>query len=147
MIEKNGTIPAALQEIVEEFGEAENQEKLELLLEFSDELPELPDWLEGRHDEMDQVHECMTPLFVFARSENGGLNFYFDVPSNAPTVRGFAEILREGLANASPEEILQIPQSFYIDMGLQKVLTPQRLNGMDALLAHIKRLATAELAH
>jgi cysteine desulfuration protein SufE len=141
----NNAIPARLKEVIETFQEAEGQEKLQLLLEYSDNLPPLPDWLQEKSDELEQVHECMTPVFVHAEMENGGMHFYFDIPPASPTVRGYAAILEEGLEGARPEEVLAVPGDFYQDMGLHEVLTHQRLKGISAILAHLKRLATQHL--
>jgi cysteine desulfuration protein SufE len=140
------SIPPRLQEIIEEFSWCEGREKLELLLEFSEKMPALPEWLHTRRDEMDQVHECMTPVFVYAETDdNGGMRFYFDVPPESPTVRGYAAILAEGTQGATPEEILGIPKDFYLQMGLHQVLSNQRLNGIAAILAHMKRLAVKKV--
>ena len=144
MSNTNNTIPPRLQEIIDDFSWAEGQEKLELLLEFSEQMPPLPDWLD-RNTNMEQVHECMTPVFVHAEKKNGGMHFYFDVPPESPTVRGYATILGQGLDGATPEQVIALPGNFYIEMGLHKVLTTQRLNGIGAILAYIKRLATREL--
>lgn len=138
-------IPARLQEIIEEFGWLEGQEKLQLLLEYSERMPPLPDWLD-KAATMEQVHECMTPVFVHAEMEDEGMVFYFDVPPQSPTVRGYAAILGEGLRGATPQQIINLPNTFYQTMGLQQVLTAQRLNGIGAILAHLKRLAQAQLA-
>jgi cysteine desulfuration protein SufE len=141
MSENQEKIPARLEEIIEDFEFCEGREKLELLLEFSEQMPPLPDWLETDHQHMDQVQECMTPVFVQAKNDNGKLTFYFDIPPESPTVRGYAAILAEGLNGLSPEEFLEVPADFYFRMGLHTVLTHQRLNGISAILAHIKRLA------
>ena len=141
MSEITDSIPTRLREIVEEFGWCEGQEKLELLLEYSEKMMPLPDWLDKETD-MEQVHECMTPVFVHAEIQDGGMQFYFDVPPESPTVRGYAAILGEGLRGAAPEEVIGIPGNFYQEMGLQKVLTAQRLNGINAILAYLKRLAS-----
>ena len=144
MSETTDVIPPRLQEIVEEFGEAEGQDKLELLLEYSEKMPPLPDWL-NKDTDMEQVHECMTPVFVHAERENGGMVFYFDVPPESPTVRGYAAILGEGLRGASPKQIVDLPGDFFQAMGLHKVLSPQRLRGISAILAYLKRLARGQL--
>ncbi len=138
-------IPLPLQAIIDEFSWAEGREKLELLLEYSEKMPPLPDWL-NKNSNMDEVHECMTPVFVHAQTENGGMHFYFDIPPESPTVRGYAALLSEGLDGASPEQVVAVPSNFYMDMGLHKVLTTQRLHGIGAILAYLKRLATKELA-
>jgi cysteine desulfuration protein SufE len=134
-------LPVRLQEIVEDFAACVGEEKLEYLLEFAEKLPPLPTWLHEQRDSLDQVHECMTPVFVYAQRENGRLHFHFDIPPESPTVRGFAAVLQEGLNNTTTAEVTAVPNEFYLDMGLQSVLSGQRLNGIAAILAHMKNLA------
>lgn len=133
-------MPPRLRAIVEEFAEVEGEEKLELLLEYADQMPDLPEWLHGQRDAMQNVPECMSPVFLHARHEADGMQFYFDIPREAPTVRGYAEILRQGLSGSSPEAVLQTPDDFFYGMGIQKVLSPQRLHGVSAVLIYMKRL-------
>jgi cysteine desulfuration protein SufE len=137
--------PERLSEIIADFQWCEGREKLELLLEYAERLPPLPDWLKEQHGSMEQVHECMTPVFVYAEEQNQKMKFYFDVPPESPTVRGFASILAEAFDQSTPEEILQVPGDFFLQMGLQEVLTPQRFNGIGAIFARIKKLALDEL--
>ena len=138
-------IPDSLQTIIEDFQWAEGREKLELLLEYAERLPPLPAWLADQRETMDQVHECMTPVFVYAESRNGGMRWFFDVPPESPTVRGYAALMAEGLDGATPEEVLAVPGDFFQAMGLQEVVSFQRIKGISAILAHMKRLALAEV--
>jgi cysteine desulfuration protein SufE len=69
------------------------------------------------------------------------MQFYFDVPPEAPTVRGYAALMAEGLNGSTPEEIMAVPGDFFNAMGLQQVITFQRIKGISAILAHMKRLA------
>jgi cysteine desulfuration protein SufE len=142
---QNERIPPALAEIMTEFREADDREKLELLLEFSDELPDLPAHLEHVRDQLEVVEECQSPVAIHAEMNDGQMEYYFAIPESAPTVRGFAGIMLEGVQGATPEEVLQIPSDFFIDMGLNKVLSPQRMNGIAAILAHMKRMAVPAL--
>jgi cysteine desulfuration protein SufE len=135
-------LPTRLQEIIEDFSYCVGQEKLEYLLQFAESLPPLPDWLDGKQNEMDQVHECMTPVFVYAEKQaDDTVTFHFDIPPESPTVRGYAAILKEGLDGNTVEQVQAVPNEFYLQMGLQDVLTGQRLNGVTAVLAHMKALA------
>lgn len=134
-------LPQRLEEIVEDFSLCEGQEKLEYLLEFAEKLPPLPDWVDTSAANMDQVHECVSPVFIYPEWQDGKIFFHFDIPQEAPTVRGYASLLQEGIGWTTPEEIQKIPLEFYLGMGLQKVLTGQRLNGVTAVLAHMKQLA------
>jgi len=135
------SLPPRLQEIVEDFALAEGREKLELLLQYANELPPLPAWLKEHKERMEPVPECMTPVFAHAEVENGAMRYYLDVPDEAPTVRGYAAILSQGLNGLAPEQILNVPITFYERMGLSGVLSGQRLNGMRAILARLKHYA------
>ncbi|NJM07921.1 SufE family protein [Candidatus Gracilibacteria bacterium] len=141
---ENEHIPPRLAEIIEEFAASDRSEKLELLLEFSDKLPPLPAHL-AAHKGMQQVHECMTPVFVEAELVDGGLRYHFDIPPESPTTRGYAALLAEGLRGVAPHKVIAVPADFFQLMGLQQVLSPQRLNGASAILAYMKRLAVRYL--
>jgi len=138
-------LPPKLEEIVADFSYCQGQEKLEYLLEYAEKLPSLPAWLNDQQADMDQVHECMTPVFVYAENRDGTLHYHFDIPPEAPTVRGFASVLHEGVNGSTPQQVLEIPDQFYLQMGLQHVITGQRLNGIGAMLIHMKRLAQTHL--
>jgi len=135
------TLPEKLQEIVEDFSWASRQEKVEMLVQYAQSLPPLPEWLQKKRDEMESVPECMTPVFLFGeKDENGGIQFYFDIPPQSPTVQGLAAILANGLNGVKPEEILAVPGDFYTEMGLQDAISYQRLNGFQGVLAHMKQV-------
>lgn len=145
MTKASGEMPARLKEIIEDFQLSEGREKLELLLQYAEQMPALPDWLQLEHSQMEFVPECMTPVYVHAELEAGRMTFYFDVPEESPTVRGYAALMGEGLNGATPEQVLSVPGDFYQQMGLDRVLSHQRLNGIAAILAHMKRLAVDAL--
>lgn len=134
-------IPARLGEIIEDFQWSDGREKVEMLLEYAEKMPDLPEKYQNQQADMDLVEECMTPVYVQAEVEGKRMRFYFNVPAESPTVRGFASLLAEGLNDLTPEQVLQIPMDFHHQMGLQNVLTNQRLNGITAILAHMKQLA------
>ncbi|MDW8325934.1 MAG: SufE family protein [Anaerolineales bacterium] len=140
------SLPPRLKEIVEDFALAEGREKLELLLQYANELPPLPDRLREHKERMDPVPECMTPVFAHAEVEQGRMKYYLDVPEESPTVRGYAAILSQGLSGVPPQDVLSVPLTFYEQMGLGSVLSSQRLNGMRAILAQLKHYARQALA-
>ncbi|TQK31022.1 cysteine desulfuration protein SufE [Arthrobacter sp. SLBN-53] len=132
------TMPAALAEVVGEFGEVSGQDKLQLLLEFANELPALPGHLEEAA--MEPVPECQSPLFLDVdATDREHVRLYFSAPAEAPTTRGFAAILAAGLDGQSAEDILAVPDDFYSALGLAALISPLRLRGMSAMLARIKR--------
>lgn len=131
-------MPAALAEVVSDFNDVEGQDKLQLLLEFANELPTLPADLEEAA--MEPVPECQSPLFLHVDAEDRQrVRLYFSAPAEAPTTRGFASILATGLDGQPAADILAVPDDFYADLGLAALISPLRLRGMSAMLARIKR--------
>jgi len=133
-----GRMPESLAEVVSEFAEVTGQDKLKLLLEFADELPSLPADLEEAA--MEPVPECQSPLFLHIDADDRDhVRLYFSAPPEAPTTRGFASILATGLDGQPAETILAVPDDFYAELGLAKLISPLRLRGMSAMLTRIKR--------
>ncbi|KUH89322.1 MULTISPECIES: SufE family protein [unclassified Mycobacterium] len=130
-------MPAALAEVVSDFKEVRGQDKLQLLLEFANELPPLPADLEEAA--MEPVPECQSPLFLHVDADDREhVRLFFSAPAEAPTTRGFAAILATGLDDLTAEEILGVPDDFYSELGLAALISPLRLRGMSAMLARIK---------
>jgi cysteine desulfuration protein SufE len=129
-----------LQEIADDFNAMPDKDRLQLLLEFSAELPALPDRYAEQHDLLEPVPECQTPLFLAVEVDSDStVHLFFDAPPEAPTTRGFAAILHAGLDGLSADEVLATPAEFTGQLGLQDLVSPLRLRGMAAMLARIKR--------
>jgi len=129
-----------LQEIVDEFHDVPDKDRLQLLLEFSQDLPDLPERYAENRDRMEPVPECQTPLFLAVEVEpDETVHLYFDAPAEAPTTRGFAAILHAGLDGLDADEVLATPPEFSGQLGLSELVSPLRLRGMAAMLGRIKR--------
>ena len=132
-------MPPKLAEIVDEFASAPREVVLEMLLEFADAVEPLPASLDG-HEGMEQVPECQTAFFLKAVVQpDRTVTTFFDCPPEAPTTRAFAGILAEGLAGATAEEILAVPDDLYARMGLAQAISPLRVRGGTAILGRLKR--------
>ncbi len=135
-----------LQEIAEDFRAMPDSERLQLLLEFSEELPPLPARYADHRDLLEQVPECQSPLFLAVEVDSGGaVHLFFDAPREAPTTRGFAGILHAGLDGLSAGEVLDTPAEFTGQLGLADLVSPLRMRGMAAMLARIKRQVRDQL--
>jgi cysteine desulfuration protein SufE len=140
-------LPASLREIADDFAELTAPERLQLLLEFSEGLPELPERYAGSLDTMEQVHECQSPIFLAVEvadepaDEPGRrpVHLYFSAPQEAPTTRGFAGILHEGLDGLTVDEVLAVPEAAPYQFSLGEAVSPLRLRGMVGMLGRIKR--------
>lgn len=137
------TIPQALQEIADDFGAMEESQRLELLLEFSDELPDLPQRLKDDPKLLEPVPECQSPIFIRVEVDgtqpDSTVHLFFSAPAEAPTTRGFAGILNEGLDGATVQTVLDVPADFPLKLNIEKQVSPLRLNGMSGMLARIRR--------
>ena len=134
------TLNPRLAEIAEDFNALPGQERLQLLLEFSDDLPPLPERYAGHRDLLEQVPECQSPLFLAVEmAPDDTVHLFFDAPPEAPTTRGFAGILSAGLDGLGADEVLATPAEFTSQLGLTDLVSPLRLRGMAAMLARIKR--------
>jgi cysteine desulfuration protein SufE len=143
------SMPPQLLELVEEFGEVGPRDRLQLLLELSQELPDLPERYTDAAGSMEQVHECQSPLFLAVEVDPDSerhVHLFFSAPPEAPTTRGFASIMHTGLDGEAAADVLAVPDDFYTALGLGEAVSPLRLRGMVAMLARIKkqvRVATA----
>lgn len=131
--------PPPLQAIIDEFREAAPNERIDYMVDFSENLPELPGRLLAQREAMEQVHECQTPVFLHTEVEAGRVQFFFDVPRESPTVRGYAGILAEGLNGATVAQVMATPAEVYRLLGLHEVVSHLRLRGLHALMGYMKR--------
>ncbi len=128
--------PERLERIVQAFQDAPASLRLPLLLEYAGKVPPLPEGMEGS---LERVRECQTPLFLRAEvTGDGRAELHFSAPEEAPTTRGFAGVVHQGLSGAPVEEVLAAPDDFYQAMGLAELISPLRLRGMGAILARVK---------
>lgn len=142
------TLPGPMSEIVDEFQAVEDRQRLELLLEFSHELPELPEEHRDSYENMEEVVECQSPLFLTVEFDDdaGRSHLILAAPPEAPTTRGFASIIHQGLSGLTYDEILATPEDLAERLGLARAITPLRLRGLTAMLARIKRNIRDHLA-
>jgi len=136
----NDTLPEALEEIKTDFRELGLKDRLQLLLEFSNELPALPSHYAEHPDLLERVEECQSPVFIFVDVDpNSLVTLYATAPPESPTTRGFASILVQGLAGLTVEQVLAVPDDYPSDLGLTEAVSPLRIRGMTAMLGRIKR--------
>ena len=148
-------LPAVLDEIAQDFAALSARDRLTLLLDFSDDLPELPERYSGHDELLERVDECQSPLFLVvevdgipsASPQEAIVRLYFQAPPEAPTTRGFAGILHEGLDGLTVGEVLAVPDDAPYRFGLGEAVSPLRLRGMVAMLSRIKRQVRIKSAH
>jgi cysteine desulfuration protein SufE len=140
-------LPDSLAAISEDFLALQDGNRVQLLLEFATELPELPERY-GEHPELfERVEECQSPVYIFVEvDDHNVVSVFATAPEQAPTTRGFASILASGLTGLSSQSVLNVSDDFPNMLGLAKIISPLRLRGMAGMLRRIKRQVAEKTA-
>ena len=126
--------------LIEDFASLRESERLDLLLEFSESLPELPARYSDHPELLERVEECQSPIFLFVEIDDSSCaRLFFSAPPEAPTTRGFASLLFSVIDGLTVQQALDFDIDFPSKLSLQKVVSPLRLRGMIGILTRIKR--------
>jgi cysteine desulfuration protein SufE len=140
------TLPARLAETREDFLALGVKDRLQLLLEFSNELPELPERYLDHPDLFEKVEECQSPVYIFVEVEHDRVHLHATAPAESPTTRGFASILVQGLDGLSVDDVLEVPADYPQSLGLAEAVSPLRVRGMTGMLGRVKRQVRERVA-
>jgi cysteine desulfuration protein SufE len=133
------TTPGA-QEIIAAFAEVPQNLKLELLLEYSENLPDLPERYKDHPELLERVEECQSPVYLFVElDEQNIVNIFLTAPDEAPTTKGFASLLQSSLDQQPADTVLNFDDSFVDALGITDLVSPLRIRGLQGMLMRIKR--------
>jgi len=119
------TWPASIQEIIEEFQEIEDQfERLEVLMDFSSEVDELP--VEDWSDE-NLVKGCQSIAHIEVEIREDKV--WMKAAADAKMVQGLQGILSIAVNGSTPQSVLELTPAFAEEAGILVSLTPSRSNG------------------
>ena len=136
-----------LDETIETFGFLDPEMRLEMLLDFSERLPPLPEAYRAARDAgLNRVPECQSPVFLWIEHEDGRTHLVADAPPEAPTVRGFVNLLREAVDGAPTRDVADLPLDLLSRLGLAQTLGMMRTQGLTAITHRIRRSAREALA-
>jgi cysteine desulfuration protein SufE len=123
-----------------------------------EEFQELPDW-ESRYKRIialakqlapmddayktddNKVRGCSSTVWLHAEMKDGVVIFHAD--SDAVLVRGLVALLVSIYNHHTPKEILAAPADFIEELGLNVNLSPNRANGLSAMVKQIMIYAAA----
>ncbi|MGN6599242.1 MAG: SufE family protein, partial [Actinomycetes bacterium] len=74
------------------------------------------------------------------------VHVFMDAPAEAPTTRGFASILAQGLDGEAADVVASVPDDFYTRLGITDLVSPLRIRGMAAMLSRVKRQVREQTA-
>ena len=127
------------EELVEEFEFLEDwMDKYTHLIEMAKELDPLP---EEYRDEDHIVRGCQSKVWLHAQQEEDKVKFLAD--SDAIITKGLIAMLVRVLSNHSAKEIMEADLSFLDKIGVREHLSPNRSNGLNAMLKQMKYYAIA----
>lgn len=135
-------LPAALAELVDDFQAMPEAQRLELLVEMGASVAEVPERFTQDLSTMEQVVECQSPVYVAVEVADDAphpVTLHVLAPKEAPTTRGFAGVLSEGLAGCTADEVLALPLDVPARLGLDALVSPLRLAGMASMQGRIQR--------
>jgi cysteine desulfuration protein SufE len=104
---------------------------------------------EAEHSRPNKVQGCTAQVWLVseARQVNGETRLFFRGDSDAHIVSGLIAILFRLYSGLTPDEILAIDAAeVFGKLGLNEHLSPQRSNGLYAMVARIQADARAALA-
>ena len=129
-----------LNKLIEDLNELEPDDKLEWLVEFADQLPELSAERLGQpFPESCLVRECQTPVHLWVEAIDGRVHIEADVPRKSPTVRGLVALLVVGLNGEPVSAALALPDDLVSHWKLNDVLGMTRQQGFRGVVARLKR--------
>jgi cysteine desulfuration protein SufE len=84
------------------------------------------------------VAECQSPVYIYVEVADDVVTMHATAPPEAPTTRGFASILVQGITGLTADEVLAIPDDYPQSIGLTKAVSPLRIAGMTGMLMRAK---------
>ncbi|QQR88408.1 MAG: SufE family protein [Flavobacteriales bacterium] len=133
------TLAQTQQELVSEFAMFTDwQDRYEHLIELGKDLPLIAP--EHKTDD-NLVRGCQSRVWLNAELKNDLVHFTAD--SDAMITKGIVALLVRVYNDRTPQEILGVSTEFIDQIGLRAHLSPNRANGLSAMIDQMKRYALA----
>ena len=133
------SIAQAQQEVVDEFALFSDwQDRYEHLIELGKDLPLIAP---EKKTEENIVRGCQARVWLHAAQQDGTIHFTAD--SDAMITKGIVALLVRVYNDRTPQEILNASTEFIDKIGLRAHLSPNRANGLSAMIDQMKRYALA----
>jgi cysteine desulfuration protein SufE len=130
----NNTIEEIENEIVEEFSIFDEwMDKYEYIIELGKNLPSMD---ENLRTEERKVSGCQSQVWLNTKFENG--NIVFEADSDAIITKGLVGLLVRVLSGQKPADVVNAKLDFIDRIGMKEHLSPNRANGLVAMIKHMK---------
>lgn len=135
----NKSIEEIEDEIVEEFSLFDEwMDKYEYIIELGKNLPSMD---ENLKTEDRKVSGCQSQVWLNTKSENGKV--LFEADSDAIITKGLVGLLVRVLSGQRPEDVINAKLGFIDKIGMKEHLSPNRANGLVAMIKHMKLNASS----
>ena len=134
---ENTSITETENQITEEFGLFDDwMAKYEYIIELGKNLPVIDP--EFKTEEY-KVKGCQSQVWLNAEFRNEKI--FYRADSDAIITKGIISLLIRVLSGHNPEEVLNADMHFIDKIGLKEHLSPNRANGLTAMIKQMKNLA------
>lgn len=125
------------KELIEEFDMFEDwMEKYNYLIDLGKNIEALPDNLRS---EDNLVSGCQSQVWLHAELKDGKVVYQAD--SDALIPKGIVSLLLRVFSGHSPKSIVDSELEFIQEIGLEEHLSPNRANGLMAMVTQMKKYA------
>jgi cysteine desulfuration protein SufE len=134
--------------IIDQFTGLDREFRLELLLDYAENLPPLPHHL--REEQLKKNHrvpECQTEVFLFTEIINGSLRINAEVSPESPTVRGIVSVLIHAFHRQPVNELQKLSLNLLNQLGLAQQIGTMRSHGIRAIVYRLKNQVGQDLKH
>jgi len=135
----------SIAEIIENFSFLDEwDDRYKYLIELGNGLEPFPDSLQNSET---KVQGCVSQVWIACREEQGSDPvLHFIGTSDAHIVRGLIAVTLAIFSGRRASEIVETDeQQIFNELGLSEHITPQRSNGLRAMVARIKEIAQGAL--
>ena len=131
-----------LQRIIDDFDLLDDwEDKYRYVIELGRDLPELPDTEKTAEN---KVNGCVSQVWLVIDGDSAAKIIEFRGDSDAHIVRGLVAIMIAALSGKSASDVVSFDaEALFRRIGLDSHLTPQRSNGLRAMVDRMKAEARA----
>ncbi len=135
----------AIQDLIDDFSYLDDwEDRYKYVIELGKGLAPLTD---AEHSADTKVQGCVSQVWLVCETDDGGAHLSFRGDSDALIVKGLIAILLAMYSGQSPDAILAVDaKSIFEQLGLDEHLSPQRSNGLHAMVSRVREDAARQLA-
>ena len=135
------SFPPTTDELLEAFEDIQEwDERYDYIIDLGQELPELPAELQTKEN---IVEGCMSTVWLATKGDGPDSPISIQADSDSIIVKGLVVLMLAFFSGKTATEVVQADVSEFLGkLGLNQHLSPQRRNGLFAMIKRLKGLAT-----